>query len=406
MANSVLTPTIIAKEALMQLENNLVMGQLVHRDYKEEFVKVGDTVSIRRPVKFSATDGATLSKQDVTEGKTSITIDKRKHVGWGFSTQDLTLSIDQYSERYIKPAAIVLANQIDTDGLALYAKVWNWAGTAGETINSFADFAKGPERLDLGAVPQESRNAVMSPTDHWAMLGSQTALYMQPVAQDAYRRARLGMIGSVDTWMDPNVQTHTVGAHGGTVTTLGASQNVTYATAKDTYTQTLATSGWTASSLLEEGDVFTIADLYAVNPVSKATLPHLQQFVITADVTTNATSTSTTNLTISPPIIVSGAYQTVSNTFANGKTITMKGTASTGYAQNLAFHKNAFALVTVPLMVPDGVAFSAREQHKGISLRVVKDYDITNDEDVIRLDVLYGWKAIYPELATRLSGTA
>ena len=405
MANTIITPSIIAKEALMQLDNNLVMGQLVHRDYKDEFVKVGSTVSVRRPVKFTVSDGATFVKQDVTEGNTSIVVDKRKHVGWGFSTQDLTLSIEAYSERYIKPAMIQLANQIDLDTYLLYKNVWNWVGTPGTNISSFAGFAKGPERLDLGAVPQGDRAATLSPTDFWAMTGSQTALFIQPAAQDAYRRAKLGMIGNVDTWMTQNVQTHTVGAHGSIPTVFNGTNTTTYAATSNTGTMSLRTSGWTISSALKQGDVFTISNVYAVNPVTRATLPHLQQFVINADVTTDGTATNQTVLNISPPIITSGAYQTVNSTPASGATITYKGTASTGYAQNMVFHKNAFALVMVPLEMPDGVSFKARESYKGLSCRVIKTYDNTNDEENIRIDVLYGVKTIYGDLATRISGT-
>ncbi len=151
----------------MQLENNCVMGRLVYRDYEDEFVKVGSSISIRRPVQFTVTDGATLEKQDVTEGKFTLSVDKQKHVGWSFRSDDLTLTIEEYSERYIKPAAIQLANKIDADLCALYKDVWNWTGTLGSvnTINSFSDFAKGPQRLDEGAVPSDDRRAVLAPAD-------------------------------------------------------------------------------------------------------------------------------------------------------------------------------------------------------------------------------------------------
>lgn len=403
MSNSILTPSIIAKEALMQLKNNLVMGRKVHRDYSKEFVKVGDTISIRRPVKFAVTNGATLVKQDVVEGKTTVTMDKRKHVAWGFDTQTLTLSISEYSERYIKPAMISLANQMDYDLCGLYSKVWNWAGTPGQVINSFADFAEGPKRLDLGAVPQDMRNAVLSPSDHWGLLGNQTGLYVQRVAEDAYRRGDLGDIGGVGTAMDQNVNTHTVGAYGGTPRIKGASQEVTYAASKDTNTQSLITDGWSSgATTLKAGDVFTIADVYAVNPRSGATLPHLQQFVVQSDI---SDTTGDITMTIAPAIIVGGAYATVNSSPANDALITMVGTASTGYTQNMVFHKNAFALVMRPLELPDGAAWKARESYDGLSLRIIKDYDITNDEEICRIDAFYGVKAIYPDLATRLSGT-
>ncbi len=101
MANSLITPSIIAKEALFNLENNIILGDKVHRQYKNEFVKIGNTVTIRRPVKFVVSDGAARVNQDVTETTTSIVIDQRKHVSWNFSSQDLTLTVFEYAERYI-----------------------------------------------------------------------------------------------------------------------------------------------------------------------------------------------------------------------------------------------------------------------------------------------------------------
>ena len=402
MANTIITPSIIAKVGLAQLENNLVMGKKVYRDYTREFVKVGDTISVRRPVKFVANDGAVAINQDVVEGKFSLAMDARKHVSWSFSTQDLTLSIEEYNERYIKPAAIALANQIDYDLCGLYNKVWNWVGTPASPVNSFSDFALAPRRLDEGAVPQDMRSAVLSPADAWGLVGSQTALYMQDVARGAYRAGDIGNIAGVSTAMDQNIRMHTNGAAAGGGLINGANQNVTYATSKDTNTQSLITDDWTASTTFKAGDVFTIADVYAVNPVSKQSTGVLQQFVIQANIT--ATGTDCT-LSIAPAIITSGPYQTVDSVPANDAAITMIGTGSTQYAQNLVFHKNAFALVMADLEMPDGAVFKARESHNGYSMRVIKYYDGEMDEDKIRLDVLYGVKAIYPDLACRLSGT-
>jgi len=408
MANAIITPTIIAKEALMQVENNLVMGNNVHREYKNEFVKVGATVNIRKPVKFVVSDGAVRVHQDVEEANTSIVVNQRKHVSWAFATQDLTLSIEDFSERYIKPAAIVLANNVDAALTGLYKDVWNWVGTAGQTVNSYADFALAPRRMDEGAVPRDARRAVIGPADHWGLLGSQTGLFMERIAEGAYREGSLGRLGGVDTFMDQNVSTHTTGATAvGTPLTDGAGQETTYALSKTTNTQSLGTDGWTTLKSFAAGDVFTIDTVFAVNPVSKAKLDYLQQFVITTAATAHATTTADTDFTIAPAIITSGPYQNVNvTTVPDGATITMIGTAATAYPQNLVFHKNAFALVTVPLEMPDGVSFKARESHKGLSIRVLKQFDIDNDEDVIRLDILYGVKSIFPDLATRLSGTA
>jgi hypothetical protein len=136
--------------------------------------------------------------------------------------------------------------------------------------------------------------------------------------------------------------------------------------------------------------------VFAVNPVTKATLPHLQQFVVKADATANATTTSTTTLTISPPIITSGAFQNVSAAALDAATVTILGTASTGYAQNMVFHKNAFALVMVPMVKPPGAVDVARRSYKGFQVRVIPYYDGTNDQSNWRLDVLYGVKTLDP----------
>lgn len=412
MTQQLLTPEIIAQEALNQLENNCVMGGIVHRDYRKEFIKVGERISIRKPVKFVVTDGATRSNQDVEEGNTAIVIDKRKHVSFNFSSQDATLTIEKYSERYIKPAMIALGNQIDVDVLSLYKTVPTWVGTPGETINSFADLALAPQRLDEMAVPQDERRCVLAPSDAWGMTGNLTGLNLgdrgdkSPQAQ-AYRKAMLGDIAGMEIYKSQNVQRHTVGAHAGTPLTKGAGQTTTYANVLTSYQQTLDTDGWDASVDLKAGDVFTVDTLFAVNPVSKATLDFLQEFVLLSDITTNATTTSSTTVTITPPIITSGPYQTVSvSTVPDGATILYKGTLSTAYPQNMAFHKNAFALVTVPLEMPDSVTWKARQEYKGYSVRLLKDYDIDNDVEIIRADVMYGVKTIYPELAVRVSGSS
>lgn len=412
MANTTLTADIIAAEAITILDNELVMAKQVFRGYENEFDKKingytpGETISIRKPTDFTVRTNATLSAQDVTEGKTSITVDQRRGVDFEFTSQDLTLNIKDLSERVIKPAMVQLANSVDTYLMGLYKDIPNWVGTPGQVVNSYADFAKAPERLDEYAVPSE-RSAVLSPADHWGLLGSQTALYMQDVAKGAYRKGSLGQIGGVDTYMSQNVPTHTVGVATGTPLVNGASQATTYALTKDTGTQTLVTDGWTNSTtgILKAGDVFTIAGVFAVNPVTKATLPFLKQFTVTADADSGAT-TGPATLTIAPAMIASGAFQNVSAGPADNAAITVMGTGGTGYRQNLVFHKNAFALVTVPLVSPPGAVDVARKSYKGLNVRVIPVYDGTNDKSAWRLDILFAGKTIDPRLATRLSGTA
>lgn len=406
MANSILTVDVIAKEALMILDNNLVMSKLVHRAHESEFgnamngYEAGDTIRIKRPTDFTVRDGATASNQDIVEGSVSLVVDKQKGIDFGFTSKELTLNIGELSERVIKPAMVQLANQIDADLMALYKYVPNWAGTPGQTINSFADFAKGPERLDEFAVPMDGRAAVLSPADHWALLGSQTALYMQDVAKGAYRNGSLGMIGGVDTYMSQNVPAHVVGAD---VTTVTVNQAITTSTIA--YTDVLTTMQQTitiAGGDLNAGDSFTIADVYAVNPVTKASLGFLKEFTVI--------SYAANSLVFYPAMIWTGAFKNVAVTAGvtdlNTKAIVVEGTAATSYRQNMVFHKNAFALAMVPMISPPGATDVARKTYKGTSVRLIPTYDGTNDRSNYRLDVLYGVRAIDPRLATRLSGTS
>jgi hypothetical protein len=404
MANTTLTADVIAKEALMILDNNLVMAKQVFRGYENEFdnkvngYNVGDTISIRKPTDYTVRDGAVMSVQDAVEGKTTITVDKRKGVDFKFSSQDLTLKIDQLSERIIKPAMVQLANQIDRDLMGLYKYVPNWVGTAGQTINSYTDFALGPQRLDEYAVPVDGRSAVLSPADHWGLLGSQTALYIQDAAKGAYRQGSLGMIGGVDTYMSQNVPTHTTGSDvSGTVNQSVTTSTITYAAVKDSMQQTITV----ASLNLNPGDVFTIANVNAVNPVSKADLGFAKQFTVI--------SYSSNTLVFYPAMIWTGAFQNVAvasgTTDLNTAAITAVGTAATGYRQNMMFTEKAFALVSVPLVSPPGAVDVSRQTYKGTSVRVIPVYDGVNDESAWRLDILYGVKAIDPRLALRISGT-
>jgi hypothetical protein len=415
MANTTLTADIIAKEALSILDNELGWLKKLHRAHEEEFsqsvngYKVGDTISIRRPDDGQVRTGATLSATDVIEGKVTLTIDQQIGSDFQFTSTDLTLKISDLSERVIKPRMTNIINYMASDVLTqMYRGTYNWVGTPGQVVNSFSDFSKAPERLDEMAVPMSGRCSVLSPSDHWGMLGSQTALYIQGAANEAYRKGNLGEIGGVDTYMSQVVPTHTTGARGGTPLVNGASQNVTYDTAKNTWTQSLVIDGASNSitGWAKAGDVFTIANVFMVNPKTKESTGILQQFTVTADADSSGAGAVT--LTISPPIISASGqpHRTVNAAPADNAALTFVGSASTGYKQNLAFHKNTMALAVVPMDMPQAAYGGARQSHNGFSLRVIPIYDGTNDISKWRLDMLYARRLIDPRLATRLSGTA
>lgn len=413
MANTTLTADIIAKEAVMILENECLMAKLCYRGYEEEFdkkingYKVGEIVSIRRPTDFTVRDGKVADIQDVVEGKIPVTVDKQKGVDFKFSSEDLTLQINKLSERVIKPAMLQLANQVDVDMFALYSEIPKHVIIPSGGINSFADFALAPELMDTCAIPQDMRSAVLQPSDYWALLGSQTALFTNDIVRPAYRNASLGMIGGVDTYMSQNVPTHTTGARTGTdlVDQALVDGTHTWATYKDATTVTLHIDGAAsnAAGYWKKGDVFEIADVWDVNPVTKARLAHEKQFVVMADATS---ASSEGDVTIWPPLIMSGAQQTVdvdSGTEVNDNVVTYVGTASTNFRQNLFFHKNAFALTMVPMVSPPGAMDVGRRTYKGISVRVIPYYDGTNDDSNWRLDILYGVDVVDSRLAVRAS---
>lgn len=410
MANTIVTPSLVAKAACAILDNNLVMANLVHRGHESEFTRnvngyeAGATVNIRRPTQFTARRGAAASIQDVTEKTFPLSVDQQVGVDFQFTALDLTLNIKELAERVMKPAMVAVVNAIDGDLMSLYKNVWNWVGTPGTNVSSFGAFGRAGQRLDEMAVPNDDLKSVLSPADHWATLGTVTGLYVTDAAKSALRKAKLGEIGSIDTYKSQSVPTHTVGTKGGAPTVNGGAQGNTYATVGSTMIGSLITAGWTASqaAALKAGDVFTIAGVFAINPVSKAVLPYLQQFVVQADTASDGAGAAT--ISYAPAIIASGAFQTVSAVPANGAAIVVNGTAATGYSQNLAFHKNAFTLAMVPMVKPPGSVGCARHSYKGITVRVIPYYNGASDVSSWRLDVLYGFKAIDPRLATRFNG--
>lgn len=410
MANTTLTADIIAREAVMILENELLMAKLCYRGYESEFdkqvngYKVGSVVNVRRPADFTVRDGKVAAVQDVVEGTVPITVDKQKGIDFKFSSQELTLSIGALSERVMRPAMVQLANQIDTDMMGLYVDIPQHVTIPSGGINSFADFALAPTLMDQMAIPQDNRAAVLTPTDYWALLGSQTALYINQPARDAYRNANLGMIGGVDTYMTQNFPTHTTGSRTGTdLADLAVVDGYyTWAATKDLQTVTFHIDGAAADAVgyWAAGDTFTVADVYDVNPVTKVSTGVLKKFVVTA---AGTTASNEGDVQIWPPMIMSGAHQNVyvSTGDIDSNVITYQGVASTAYQTNLFFHKNAFALTMVPMVRPPGAVDVGRRTYKGISVRVIPYYDGTNDDSNWRLDVLYGVDTIDPRLAVR-----
>lgn len=417
MANTILNPSIIAKAAVRILDNELVMGNQVYRGYEEEFEKrvngydVGDTISIRKPNQFTVRNTIVASTQDVTEGKMTMVANQIRGVDFGFTSTQLTLNIGELSERVIKPAMVQLANAIDIAIMSEFIRIPNWVGQpatgADAPLDSFAKFARGAERLDQMSCPSDDRSCVLSPESYWAMAGSQTALFLATIGNQAYRKGQIGMVGGIDTYMSQNVPTYVAGTGADAAALInGAAQNVAYSAVLNTESvpgvQSLITDGWGVTLTITAGTVFTIAGVFAVNPITKATLPFLQHFTNLTLQTSDGAGNAT--LSIAPAIITSGAFQTVSAAPADNAALTVVGAASAGYRQNLMFHKNAFALAVVPLVKPPGAVSVSRESYKGLSVRMIPYYDGTNDISNFRCDVLFATKTVDPRLAVRITG--
>ena len=401
-SNTLLNISMITKESLRVLKNQLGFTKGVNRQYDSQFAKggakIGDVLNIRKPVRYSVSSGATIDIQNQTDQQTPLTLDRQRHVAFEFSSKELALNIDEFSDRYIKPAVIALANQIDYDGLGLSYEVPNLVGTAGTTPNALLTYLQAAQRLNENACPvDDMRTVCINPAAESSIVDALKGLFQSSSQiKEQYEKGMMGRTAGFKFKMDQNVRGIQAGAQAGTPLVDGSSQDG----------GSLDTDGWTASTdnVLRHGDIFTIAGVHAVNPQNRVSTGNLRQFVVRNTVDSDSSGEATVN--IYPHIQASGAYQTVDSAPADNAAITVVGSASTRYANNLAFHKDAFVLAMADLPLPGGVDMAARatDPDAGLSVRIVKQYDISTDQFPCRLDVLYGWAAVYPELACRIIG--
>lgn len=396
--NTFLTLTDITYECARVLVNNLVMAKYVNREYDDRFAKsgakIGDTTNLRLPVRNTVSDGSTLVIQDDTETSTPLRLDKRKHIGFAYTKEDQLLRMDDFSKRFIAPKVATLANQVDADVLALGKKVWNSVGTPGTTPNSSSTYLSAGVKLDDNSAPQdEDRFLVVPSQNHATLVAAEQALFnSREEISKQYRKGRIGTAHGFNWYMDQNCYTHTFGTHSGTPLVKGAGQTGS----------SLITDGWTSGGCtLNEGDVFTIADVYGVNPQSYQSTGKLQQFRVTSQI---SDTTGDMTIAIEPEIIVSGPFQTVNALPADNAPITMYGATGAVSPQGLAFHRDAFALVMADLPEPGGGASFKRVSDKqlGISILLTEQFDIVNFRTIVRMDILYGVAAYRPQLACRV----
>jgi hypothetical protein len=411
MSNNLLTISKITNEALMVLENELTFTSEVDRNYDDQFAvvgaKIGNTVNVRKPGRFIGTTGPALNVEDFNETSVPVTLSTQFHVDTQFTTQDLALSLDMFSDRVLKPAIAAIANKIDRDGMSMATlQTANIVGTAGTPPTGLITYLTAGAYLDSEGAPRDGRRScIVEPFTSATIVDSLKGLFVpQEAIGEQYRKGLMGRDSAGMNWkMDQNVVSQTFGSFAGT------------ATVNTTTASGFLTSGWASSSTitltatgtvaLNAGDTFQIAGVYAVNPQNRQAYGtnKLRNFVVKQAVTG---TDGTLSVVVSPAVITAGQFQNVSiPTTASTAAVSFFNKTGTVSPQNIIMHRNAFTLAVADLELPEGVHFAGRASDKeiGLSMRVVRQYTINNDSIPTRLDVLYGWAPLYPELACRVA---
>ena len=419
MANTIITPQIIANRAIRVLRNESAMLGRINTAYRAEYSedkKPGDMINIRQPVQLRARSGPVANLQDVVQASVPLVLQPEVGCDFTFSDFDLRLKIEDFERDFITPGAIAVATEIDIRLAGLYKKIANSVTPA--TMGTMPTTQLAAQKLVLDAGVKLSNNSAPRGSDKRTLLvGEQTqADFLSPLNLSFNHQSEVGrqyMSGTMGTalgfeWADsPNTPVHTVGPLGGTPLTNGANQGLINSGATDNprgQTTSLLTKGWTAAAALrvKAGDVFTIAGVFEVNPVNRQSTGALRQFVVTTDTSSDGAGNAT--IPISPAIIAGGAYQNVTARPADGAAMTFLGTAGASYEQNLGFVEDAFTFVSVALEMPNGVDMKARADEAGVAMRFIRDFDTINNRRICRFDMIPGYDVLRAEWAVRIWG--
>lgn len=402
--NTLLTSDKIARETARAFVNKLSLADGIDMQYKNEFAqsgaKIGQTVNVKKPVRFVVNTGQALQLQDVLEETVPLTVTYQDHVDFQFSSADLALTIEDFSEQFLKPAGAALATKFDTRVAALYQDIWNYVGAPGTVPSASLTYSGARTALNISGAPDEGkrRMVVTSPMNATIVDALKGLLQPNGTIGTQYTKGVMARALGFDWYEDDNLIAHTTGTLGGTPLVDGANQTGA----------SVLTKGWTAAvaNRLKKGDIIQFAAVYSVNPLSYESTGVLANFVVTADVASTVGGAAT--IPISPPIVLTGSTKNVTASPADAAAVTTYGHASTYTAkvspQGLAFHPKAFTAVFVDLPLPRGADMAARISDKelGISMRVWRDGNINTDQFPCRIDMLYGLKSLRPEWACRI----
>lgn len=402
MANSLLTIDMITLKSLEVLENNMVITRNVNRQYDDSFAvngaKIGASLRIRLPDRALVTDGATLAPQDDNEQYTTLTVNSQKHIAVQFSSAELALSLDDFSDRVLKPRISQLAASIDADTANAFKYVGNSVGTPGTTPSTALVMLQAQQKLNENAAVMSPRFLTVNPAANATLVNGMSGFFNPTDAIS--RQFKSGMMGEQvlgydEVNMSQSIKMFTTGSRTATGGTLSASVSTQGAT-------TIAITGAGNGATVKQGDVFTVAATHLVNPQTRESTGSLFQFVAVADVTLNGSGAG--NITVAPIYTAAHALATVDAFPQSGAAVVFMGAASTSYPQNIAYHRNAITFATADLLLPQGVEFAGRANHNGISMRIVKQYNISDDVMPCRIDILSGWAVVRPQMACRLWG--
>ena len=392
MSNTILTPTAVTREALRVLHQKLNFIGSINRQYDDSFAKsgakIGTTLKIREPNQFTVRTGKTIDAQDIAEDSQTLTVATQKGVDVNFSSAELTMSLDDFSKRILDPAMSVLAANIEYDAMSMYKDVYNAIWTPGSAL-AYNDVLDARVLMQRGLAPMSNRSANLNPQDMVDLIQDTKTLFNnQSEISREHKEGYVGRVAGFDFMENTLWPGHTCGSENGSYV-VNTSTGITSGTATITTTA--------GSGTLAVGDIFTVVGVNSVHPETKVDTGVLQQFVVTAAVS------GTGAWAVSPTPITSGAKQNiVINSAGAGKTVVVAGTASGADTTSLLYQEDAFTFVTADLVMPNGVDFARREVMDGISLRIVRAYDINNDNLPCRIDVLYGYKTLRPQWAARL----
>ena len=399
MTQTNLTIDMITNKALMILENELVITRNVNRSYDDSYAvkgaKIGSALRIRLPDRATVSTSASLAVEDVTETQVTLTVSDRAQIALSYTTEELTMDIDDFAERKIKPRMSQIASTIDYNVASCYKQIYNSVGTPGTTPSTSLVLLQAQQKLNESGSAMRPRYATVNPAANASLVEGMKGFFNPTGTISSQFKSGMmgtGVLGYDEVAMSQSIASHTTGAWGTTITSTGTVATQGQATLPISFTG--------SSKTWKEGDVFTVASVYAVNPQTRVSTGSLQQFVVTADLTASSTGT----LNVAPAMYTSGALQTIDSFPQASAAVTMLGTASTIYPQNLVYHRDAIAFATADLLMPRGVHEAMRKDHNGISVRIVTQYDINNDRMPTRFDVLYGYKVVRPEMACRIWG--